>query len=141
MQSGPGFLPTFLYYFVGTTFIAVFILAKGLDNADLAMLGNPFQIAIPLGLLAGGLGGYFNGYEQTELPLKNRGADLKKLNQTLTAMGYVETQEFEQVKVYDRPFPASLVAGKLIVEITENTILISGRASRIRRLKQQLGAG
>jgi hypothetical protein len=136
MQSGPGFLPTFLYYFVGTTFIVVFILSQGLDNSALATLGNPFQIAIPLGLLAGSLGGYFNGYEQLELPLKNRGADLKKLNQTLTTMGYVETQEFEQVKVYDRSFPASLFAGKLIVEINEKTALISGRANRIRTLKK-----
>ncbi|MDX2241956.1 MAG: hypothetical protein NW224_14825 [Leptolyngbyaceae cyanobacterium bins.302] len=136
MQSGPGFLPTFLYYFAGTTFIAVFVLAKGLDHPDLALLGNPFQIAIPLGLVAGSLGGYFNGYEQMELPLKNRGADLKKLNQTLTDMGYTETQEVEQVKVYDRAFPSNLFAGKILIQIDDKIINISGRASRIRALRK-----
>lgn len=139
MQSGPGFMPTFLYYFVSTTFIAVFVLSKGLEGStQLEAFGNPFQIALPLGLLAGGVGAYLNGYEQLELPLKNRGADLKKLNQVLTEMGYAETQEIEEVKVYDRGFPSGIFAGKVLVQIHEKTINISGRASRIRQLKKAL---
>lgn len=140
MQSGPGFMPTFLYYFVSTTFIVVFILSKGLDSSnELATMANPFQVAIPLGLLAGGVGAYFNGYEQLEMPLKNRGADLKKLNQVLTDSGYAETREVEDIKVYDRPFPSNLFAGKIIVQINEKTVNISGRASRIRGLRKVLG--
>lgn len=140
MQSGPGFMPTFLYYFVSTTFIVVFILSKGLDSSNpLEVLANPFQVAIPLGLLAGGVGAYFNGYEQLEMPLKNRGADFKKLNQVLTDSGYAETREVEDVKIYDRSFPSNLFAGKVIVQVNEKTINISGRASRIRGLKKALG--
>ena len=139
MQSGPGFVPTFLYYFVSTTCIVAFVLSKGFGNTgQLENLDNPFQVAILFGLIAGGLAAYFNSHEQMEIPVKKKEKDIKKLNQTLNAMGYSETDEIEQTKVYDRPFPASLFAGKLFVQAEEQSIHISGRASRIRGLKKAL---
>ncbi len=139
MQSGPGFVPTFLYYFVTTTLIGAFVLSKGLDSADQAAIAvNPFQIAIAFGLLAGGVGAFFNSYEQMDFPLKNRGADLKKLQQALAAMGYAEAQVVDQVTVYERSFPSNLFAGKVLVDLGQSPVQISARASRIRSLKKQL---
>jgi len=139
MQSGPGFVPTFLYYFVSTTLIAVFVISQGInDPQQQELLGNPFQVGILLGVLAGGIGAYFNAYEQAEFPIKNRGADLKAINDTLTAMGYAESQEVDQVKVYERSFPSNLFAGKLLLEFTEKTVLISARANRVRALRKVL---
>lgn len=140
MQSGPGFVPTFLYYFVGTTFIALFVLSKGLESTDLATLPfQPFQLALLCGLTAGGMGAFFNSYEQLEFPLKNRGGDLKRVKQVLENWGYAEAQTVDQVTVYERPFPSRLFAGKVLVQEEPSTLLIMGRASRIRALKRQLG--
>ncbi|MGQ9872106.1 hypothetical protein [Leptodesmis sp.] len=53
MQAGPGFLPTFLYYFVGTTLIVVLLIHQGVGNSALADgAGNPFTVGILFGLLA-----------------------------------------------------------------------------------------
>jgi hypothetical protein len=142
MQSGPGFAPTFLYYFVSTTLITLLVISQGLpDPQQQEVLGNPFPVALLLGVLAGGLGAYFNAYEQIELPIKNRGGDLKTLTQTLTDMGYAEVKEVEQVKVYERSFPSNIFAGKLLVEFQEKSVLISGRANRIRTLKKSFKIG
>lgn len=137
MQAGPGFVPTFLYYFVSTTFIVVFVISNGLSNAEqLEIFNNPFQIGIFLGLIAGSLGAYFNSYESAELPLKNLKADLKNLHQIITSMGYIEVQEIDQAKLYERPFPSNFFAGKLILQPSEESIIVSGRSSRIRQLKK-----
>ena len=137
MQSGPGFVPTFLYYFVSTTLIVTFVIAKGVTDAEhLAIFSNPLQIGILFGLIGGGLGAYWNGYEAIELPLKNRKIDLKKLDEHLINLGYVESQVIDQVKVYERPFPASIFAGKLLVYTDEKTVHISGRSSRVKAFKK-----
>jgi hypothetical protein len=139
MQSGPGFVPTFLYYFVITTLIVGFVTAKGLDNPELvASFGNPLRVGILFGLLAGGVGAYFNSHEQAEIPLKNRGASLKKLNDTLAQMGYAETQEIEGNKVYERTFPSSVLSGKLYIQLENTTATLSGRANVVRKLQKYL---
>lgn len=139
MQSGPGFVPTFLYYFVGTLLIVLLVISQGIsDPQQQALLGNPLPVALLLGLVAGGLGAYFNGYEQMELPIKNRGADLKALNQALATLGYSQSQAVEQVKIYERSLPGGFLAGKVLVQTQDKSISISGRASRIRALKKML---
>lgn len=139
MQSGPGFIPTFLYYFVGTTFIVAFVVSKGLDTPELGdAIGNPFRVGILLGLAAGGLGAYLNSHDSIELPVKNRGAFSQKLNETLTAMGYTQVEEIDEVKVYQRPFPSSLFSGKVLVDLKHNQATIGGRASSIRKLQKRL---
>ncbi|MDX2232323.1 MAG: hypothetical protein NW220_22000 [Leptolyngbyaceae cyanobacterium bins.349] len=137
MQSGPGFVPTFLYYFVSTTLIVAFVVSQGLTNAEsLATWASPLQIGLLFGLLGGSLGAYFNRYEAIELPLKNRGSDLKRLNQSLEKLGYIESREIDQVTVYERPFPSSIFAGKLLISINQQTVTISGRASRLNALSK-----
>lgn len=139
MQSGPGFIPTFLYYFVGTTFIVVFVVSKGLDNPELIdTFGNPFRVGILFGLLAGGVGAYFNSHNQVELPIKNRGAFLAKLKEVMTALGYTEVSEVEQVKVYERSGASKFFSSKLFVELDTKTATVSGRASSIRAVQKRL---
>jgi len=132
---GPRFVPTFLYYFVSTTLIALFVLSKGIgDQLDF----DPSQIAIALGLVAGGLGGYFNSTDTLEMPVKNKGGFTKRLQTTLEQMGFAETDTLEDITVYERPFPSGLFSGKIFVQIEKDTASVSGRSGLIRGLKKRL---
>lgn len=136
-MRGPGFAPTFLFYFVGTTFISAFVINKSV-GADLE-LANPLQAGILFGLTAGLVGAYFNSHQTINLPIKNRGAFLKKLNDLLQQLGYEESGQIDEFKVYSRPLPSSLFSGKLFVQIEKDNATISGRASKIRLLQKQMG--
>jgi hypothetical protein len=141
MQSGPGVIPTFLYYFTSTTLIVVFVISRGLDPTEqFAISNNPFPIGIVLGVVAGGLGAYFNRYESVEVPIKNRGADLKLLTETLATLGYTEAEKIDPVTVYERPFPRNIFAGKLLIRINENSVEVSGRANRIRAFRKMISS-
>lgn len=96
---GPGWVPTFLYYFVCTTLIVSFVAEQGTEAIQ---MGNPYPIGIFCGLVAGSLGAYFNSHITISLPIKNRGAFLAKLNAALTEMGYQETSQLEEFTVYER---------------------------------------
>jgi len=140
MQTGPGFVPTFLYYFVSSTLLVVFVISNGLgDAAQSEIFNNPFQVGILFGLITGGLGAYFNSYQSFKVPLKGQSSSSETLEETLTEMRYEKVQDIDQAKVYERPFPSSLFAGKLIVQMHEEAVVISGRSSRIRQLKQLIG--
>ncbi|QZZ21039.1 hypothetical protein J5X98_00545 [Leptothermofonsia sichuanensis E412] len=134
-MKGPGFVPTFLFYFVGTTFIAAFVLNKGV-GPDLTF--NPFQVGILFGLASGVVGAYFNSHQTLTLPIKNRGAFLKKLKDTLKQLGYEESGQLEEFTVYSRPIPSSFFAGKLYVQIEKETATISGRGNKIRLIQKRL---
>lgn len=135
-MAGPGFVPTFLYYFVGTTFIAVFVISQGAENG--LGLGNPWQVAIVFGLVSGLAGGYVNSHKTIALPIKNKGAFLKKLKDTLTAMGYAETSQLDEVTVYERSGLSKLLSGKLFVQLDKETATLSGRSTQINTLQKQL---
>lgn len=134
-MKGPGFVPTFLFYFVGTTLIAAFVMDRGIGT-ELAF--NPFQVCILLGLVAGLVGAYFNSHQTLTLPIKNRGAFLKTLNQTLEQLGYREVGKLDEFTVYSRPAPSNFFSGKLFVEIEKDSATISGRGNKIRLLKKRM---
>lgn len=136
-MGGPGFVPTFLFYFVGTTFIAAFVIAKGAAGLE---AGNPFQVAILFGLLAGGIGSYFNSHQMTSFAIKNRGAFLKTLKDSLSQMGYEEKEQVEDLTIYERPIPSNFFSGKLFVQLDKDTAIVSGRSSMIRALKKRIPA-
>ena len=136
-MGGPGFVPTFLFYFVGTTFIAAFVIAKGATGLEGT---NPFQVAILFGLLAGGIGSYFNSHQTASFPIKNRGAFLKSLKESLSQMGYEQKEEVEDLTIYDRPMPSNFFSGKLFVQLEQDTAIVSGRSGMIRSLKKRLQA-
>jgi len=136
MTKGPGLTPTFLYYFVATTTIVIFVLSRGVETP--IPLVNPAQFSLLCGLLAGAIGAYFNSHDTVELALKNRGALLKKLKDCLASMGYAETSQVEGVTIYERPAPSKFFSGKIFVQIEDKTATIAGRSNRIRALKKRL---
>lgn len=141
MQSGPGYLTTFLYYFVVTSFIVAFIINQGIDDPELTnLLGNPFQVGILFGVLAGGIGAYFNSHGVLELPIKNEARFFQQLNAVLAQRGYIEVEamQVDGVKVYQRPLPGGFFAGNLYVQIDNNLAKISGRSTKVRSLRKQL---
>jgi hypothetical protein len=138
MISGPGFIPTFLYYFVSTTLIVALVVDQGTVGGLPDALGNPFQVGILFGLLAGSLGGYFNGYEELELPINNRGGFTQRLTATLEQMGYEKTQTIDEVMVYQRSGAGQFFAGKVFVQLEGNAATISARGSKIRQMKRAL---
>lgn len=131
---GPGYMPTFLYYFVVTTFIVVFIVQQGGEELQIA---NPFQIAMFFGLAAGFLGARFNSSQTISLPVKNKGAFQKQLLQALNNWGYQETSELNGFTVYQRSGLSQFFSGKIFVQLDKNTATIAGRASKMRSLQQQ----
>ncbi|MBL1173868.1 hypothetical protein [Pantanalinema sp. GBBB05] len=132
---GPGYVPTFLYYFVVTTFIVVFIVQQGGEELQIA---NPFQIGMFFGLTAGFLGARFNSSQTISLPVKNKGAFQKQLLQALNSWGYQETSELNGFTVYQRAGLSQFFSGKIFVQLDKNTATIAGRASKMRSLQQQL---
>ncbi len=139
MQAGPGFLPTFLYYFVGTTLIVVLLIHQGVGNSALADgSGNPFTVGILFGLLAGGVGAYFNRHELLTIPIANQKTFAQKLNTVLAEMGFSEADRVEQVTVYERPIPSGFFSGKLFVHLEKESLTLSGRSRLVRSLQRQL---
>ena len=132
---GPRFVPTFLYYFVGTSAIALFVLSRGLSHQ---LDVDPSQVAIALGVVAGALGGYHNSTDTLEIPVKNKGGFAKNLQAILHGAGYTAVDQLDEFTVYQRAFPSRLFSGKVYVNITKDHAIISGRASLIRRLKKAL---
>lgn len=131
---GPGYMPTFLYYFVITTFIVVFVVLQGGEELQIA---NPFQIGMFCGLAAGFLGARFNSSQTVSLPVKNKGAFQKQLLNTLNDWGYQETSELNGFTVYERSGLSKFFSGKIFVQLDKNTATIAGRASKIRPLQKQ----
>jgi hypothetical protein len=136
MMKGPGFVPTFLYYFVGSTFVAFFVLSHG-ANPDLA-LASPWGVAIAFGILSGLVGGSLNGHTTVQLPVNNTGDFTKKLQAVLIAQGYQETERVEAVTVYQRSDWTKMLAGKILVQLEPNTAQISGRSTHIKAIQKQL---
>jgi hypothetical protein len=132
---GPGWVPTFLYYFVCTTLIVSFVAESGTETLQ---MGNPYPIGILCGLVVGSLGAYFNSHITISLPIKNRGAFLAKLNAALTEMGYQETSQLAEFTVYERSAARKIFSGKLFVHIEPKSATISGRSLRVRTLRQRL---
>ena len=137
MGSGPGWIPTFLYYFVATTLIEALVLTQGLESNQLPGQTS-FQIALLFGLVVGGVGAYFNSYETLTLPIKNRGAFTQRLGKALTQMGYVEVKTVESFTVYERSALSRFFSGKILVELGAKNATISGRASRMRQLRERM---
>lgn len=140
MQSGPGALATFLYYFVSTTLIVVLLIQQGVGEAAVGSSGNPFTVGVLFGLLAGGVGTYFNRHEVLTIPAKNQKAFLQKLNTVLTGMGFTEADPIEAIKVYERPIPSRFFSGKLFVQTENEALTLSGRSRLVRSLRKKLEA-
>ncbi|MBD2260165.1 hypothetical protein [Pseudanabaena sp. FACHB-2040] len=138
VPKGPGFVPTFLYYFSGTalvtTFLAVKILGVGLDT------GIPNQFGLLFGIVGGLVGTYFNQGKVLEIPFTSRKTFLREFQQVLDEKGYSQNPDAsdDEIRVYQRPVLRQLFSGKIYVHLTEKRAFISSRAAHLRWLKKRL---
>ncbi|MEL6221692.1 MAG: hypothetical protein AAFR31_03500 [Cyanobacteria bacterium J06627_8] len=137
MEYGPGFVATFLYYFVTTALVATFAASKGLGVG--LSTGLPQQLGLLLGLFAGGLGGYFNRTVSTSISFKSKKQLTKKLNEVLENMGYCNSQEDDDgVTVYWRSPLRQLLSGKVFVKFGDHDVTIASRSIHLKKLRRQM---
>lgn len=144
MQFGPGVLPTFLYYFTATAVIVGFVTIRGLHFP--ADSGVPQIVGSLAGLLAGGLGTYFNRTITMTVPVSSKKKFLNQLESTLSQMGYEKTETENEVLTFERSLRAtakggsagSLSPGKIYVQLEGETATIACRARILRQVKQAL---
>ncbi|HEY9737424.1 MAG TPA: hypothetical protein V6D06_14120 [Trichocoleus sp.] len=138
VPQGPGFVPTFLYYFSGTalvtTFLAVQTLGAGLET------GIPNQLGLVFGSLGGLIGAYFNRNQVMAVPVTNRKTFLRQLEQLLAEKGYEldDAADLEEVSVYRRPAFRQLFSGRVYVQVESKQAFIASRATHLRWLKKKL---
>lgn len=139
MPTGPGFLPTFLYYFALTTLVMTMLSTQGvgLDSAT----GVPFIVNPAVGVLAGLLGAYFNRTVTLSVPFQNKKTFLRTLEASLGEMGYELAAEMEEWKVYRRSPLRQVFSGKVYVKLEPGKATISSRSVHIRQLRQRLDTG
>lgn len=141
MEFGPGAAATFLYYFASTAMAITFVMSRstGLGVGT----GLPEQVGAVAGLVAGGLGVYFNRTVQFSLPLQGRKKFLNELDTTLAQYGY-EQVEFDNadvpqdLRIYERTGMSKWLSGRIFVQIAEDQITFASRASTVRALKKIL---
>ena len=136
MTTGPGLIPTFLYYFVVMTLIAAFVVSQQTDMS--LATGAPYQVGLLFGLLAGLTGAYFN----RNVSITAAVSDAKAFTQTLTAslseLGFEQQTTINAFTVYKRSSLGGLFATKVLVEIEAKAANISGRSHIIKQLQQRL---
>ncbi|GAB4383969.1 MAG: hypothetical protein Kow00121_46810 [Elainellaceae cyanobacterium] len=137
MQFGPGYFPTFLYYFTTTAVIFTLMASRGMGISMNS--GLPQQLGLAVGVIAGLLGAYVNYTTMMSVQFQNRKKFLAELETALTEMGYQQTSEEEGVQVYERSAIRRLLSGKLYVQLENNTATIASRAANIRRLQKEIG--
>ena len=136
MQFGPGLLPTFLYYFSSTALVFALVTILGMDQS--LSTGAPQQMGLLGGLVGGILGAYFNRTIKLELPVESEKKFLKKLEGTLTQLGYEKKLEEDGVRTYERSGTSKFLSGRIYVAIENGTATIASRATQIRRLRKLL---
>lgn len=138
IPRGPGFLPTFLYYFSGTALVTTFLAAQGLSDG--LETGIPNEFGLLFGVLGGVVGAYFNRNHLLDIPFTNRKVFLQQLEQALTEMGFAQDSgaTLEDVLVYRRAALRQLFSGRVYVQIGEKQATLSSRALHLRGLKRRL---
>jgi hypothetical protein len=138
MQFGPGFWPTFLYYFGSTALVFSLVTAKALGLS----IGSSFpqQMGLMGGLVAGLIGGYFNRTMTLTVPAKDKKAVTQKLEAILTQNGYHQQDEVDGVVVYERSKLSKFLSGRVFVQFEPDTVTIASRAAQIQTLKKQIEA-
>jgi hypothetical protein len=138
MQTGSGFLSTFLYYFATTAIVitAVVSQATGLQIAT----GIPQQIGALGGVLTGLVGVYFNRSVCIVVPFSEEKKFLVELETLLTAMGYQLQAEGDGVRVYARSGIKQWLSGRVFVKFEGKEATIASRAVHMRQIEPQIQA-
>lgn len=140
-QFGPGFLPTFLYYFTSMVVITTFIAAQALHVS--VSTGAPIQLGVIAGLGAGLLGAARNRTTTAMIPIKNRATFIAQLEQVLAEMGYQKVESptpaiADNVMVYERSHWGRAFSGRIYAQVDKKQALIASRASMTKRLQAAL---
>ncbi|MEO0409024.1 MAG: hypothetical protein AAF289_16900 [Cyanobacteria bacterium P01_A01_bin.135] len=139
---GPGAIATFLYYFTSTTLLASFVAFKGL-NLSFAT-GQPQVLGLLAGLLAGGLGAYFNRTVATAIATPNSDRTLVEVEAVLEDLGYslgeTVTDEAMVVRIYQRSPLRQLLSGQIYLQQQSQQLIIASRAGQVRQLQRRLNA-
>ncbi len=137
---GPGVGFTFLYYFSMTIVIIVVAGSQGLHLSVGSV--QLYRYGILLGLLAGGIGTYFNRTVSFDITSQDQSALNAQLVETLAELGFEldvdATEGQENYTIYSRSGLARLFSGKVFVGMRSHPLQIVSRASTIRRLQRQL---
>ncbi len=142
---GPGFTATFLYYFTSATLLATLVAARGLNLSF--GTGLPQQLGLAVGLVAGGLGGYFNRTAAISISAPPGSASLAQVNGVLDEMGYhldeadsasVDVSLDSPLRVYVRSPLRQLLSGRVYVQQDDNQLTIASRAMHLRDLQRRL---
>jgi len=136
MTTGPGLIPTFLYYFVVMTLITAFVVSQQTDMS--LATGAPYQVGILFGLLAGLTGAYFNRNVSITAAISDAKAFRQMLTATLSELGFEQQTTIDTFTVYKRSSLGGLFATKVLVEIEATAATISGRSRIIKQLQQRL---
>lgn len=137
MQFGPGFLPTFLYYFTSTAVIFALVASQALGISLQSTV--PQQIGAVGGLVAGLLGAALNRTVALTVPVQNQQALLGELNQALALMGYRQQAALENnVLVYERSGLSRFLSGKVFVQLEAETVTIASRAIQVKAIRRRV---
>lgn len=136
MQSGPGFAATFLYYFATTGIIFTLVAMQSMELSTAS--GVPQQLGIAGGVVAGLVGVYFNRSQTIAIPLQNQKQFLATLEPALNAMGYQQTSEADNIRIYERSNLSKWLSGKIYVQLEKDQATIASRAIHIRQLQKGL---
>jgi hypothetical protein len=148
MLSGPGLVTTFLYYFVFSAVLGCFVTAQalGLSYQD----ATAVQIGLFMGILAGGVGAFFNRTVTLKLPIPKTKKDRRVFEDELQAQlgrlrfePQAEAVEGEAgagaIAIYQRAGSGSLFSGRLYLDFGDGEqVHIRGRAKIIRQLKRAM---
>ncbi len=137
---GPGAGFTFLYYFSMTIVIVVLAGSQGLNLPVGAV--ELYRYGLILGLLAGGIGTYFNRTTSFEISAKDISTFKTQFEQILAASGFEldanATEQQEDFTVYSRSGLAGIFSGRVFVAYRGGMTQVVSRASVIRRLRQSV---
>ncbi|MEO0378522.1 MAG: hypothetical protein AAF329_28785 [Cyanobacteria bacterium P01_A01_bin.17] len=138
---GPGVGFTFLYYFSMTIVVVVIAGSQGL-NLSVASV-QLYRYGIILGVLAGGIGSYFNRTASIDISTQDASVQKSQLGQILADLGFERdseaTEQQEDYTVYRRSGLASLFSGKIfIAQRSSKTTQVVSRAATLRQLQRRL---
>jgi len=137
--SGPGLWSTFLYYFTSSSLIAVFAITQGLHTeSDPSLHFYPYIGGLVFGLLAGSTGAYFNRHISITINSKKPHRLEQHLINQLIQNSYQLVGELEGFTIYQRPNLSGVFSGKLFYQLNENNVIISGRATQVKALRNYL---
>lgn len=132
MPKGPGLLLTFAYYFSTATLLADLVLAQQLHLS----INSPFtlQLSLIVGMATGLIGLYMNRSQTLQFTIRNQKRFKNQFESTLEQLGFDTKTDEEDYTIYTNSGWQRWFAGKILVKIERQSVVIVSRASNIRQL-------